>query len=142
MTDEKVFKCDSIRKHRWLMKVEKSITSLWKYAKKVNSWEQLKKILKYLLNSLLKIWLKSIMKEKLSELKKNGDNDWQLQFGNDPKHKSKLAIDFLKKKTRKLILLIGFHTLLILILLKMFRVWYRKSWMERIFRHKQDYLRR
>ena len=38
------------------------------------------------------------MKEKLSELKKHGDNDWQLQFDNDPKHKSKLEIDFLKKK--------------------------------------------
>ena len=35
-----------------------------------------------------------ILKEKLSELKKHGDNDWQLQFDNDPKHKSKLAIDF------------------------------------------------
>ena len=54
-TDEKVFKCDSIRKRRWLLKDEKNITSLRKYAKKVNAWEQLKKVLRYLLNSLLKI---------------------------------------------------------------------------------------
>ena len=39
-----------------------------------------------------------ILKEKLSELKKYEDNDWQLQFYNDPKHKSKLAIDFFKQK--------------------------------------------
>ena len=37
-TDEKVFKCGSIRKRRWLMKDEKNITSLRKYAKKVNAW--------------------------------------------------------------------------------------------------------
>ena len=36
-TDEKVFKCGSIRKHRWLTKDEKYITSLLKYAKKVNA---------------------------------------------------------------------------------------------------------
>ena len=33
-TDEKVFKCGFIRKRRWLMKDEKNITSLRKYAKK------------------------------------------------------------------------------------------------------------
>ena len=63
--------------------------------------EQFKKVLKYLLNSLLKIWIKSIMKEfwrKIIWIEKHGDNDWQLQFDNDPKHKSKLAIDFLKNK--------------------------------------------
>ena len=37
-TDEKVFKCGSNRKHRKLMKDEKNITSLRKYAKKVNAW--------------------------------------------------------------------------------------------------------
>ena len=37
LTDEKVFKCGSIRKRRWLMKDEKNITSLRKYAKKVNA---------------------------------------------------------------------------------------------------------
>ena len=35
-----------------------------------------------------------ILKEKLSELKKHGDNDWQLQFDNNPEHKSRLVIDF------------------------------------------------
>ena len=39
-----------------------------------------------------------ILKEKLSVLIKHGDNDWQLKFDNDLKHKSKLAIDFLKKQ--------------------------------------------
>ena len=39
-----------------------------------------------------------ILKEKLFKLKKHEDNDWQLQFNNDPKHKSKLAIIFLKNK--------------------------------------------
>ena len=39
-TDEKVFKCGSISKRRWLMKDEKNITSLQKYAKKVNAWGQ------------------------------------------------------------------------------------------------------
>ena len=60
-TDEKVFKCGFIRKRRWLMKDEKNITSLRKYAKKVNAWGAIKKVLTYLLNSLLKIWIKSIL---------------------------------------------------------------------------------
>ena len=60
-TNENIFKCDSIRKRRWLMKDEKNITSLRKYAKKVNAWGAIKNVLKYLLNSLLKIWIKSIM---------------------------------------------------------------------------------
>ena len=47
-TDDKVFKCGSIRKLRWLMKDEKNITSLRKYARKINAWEQLKSVKIYL----------------------------------------------------------------------------------------------
>ena len=101
-TDEKVFKCGSIRKRRWLMKDEKNITSLRKYAKKVNAWGAIKKgvkiSLKLFTQNMDKEYYVGILKEKLSELKKHGDNDWQLQFDNDPKHKSKLAIDFFKNK--------------------------------------------
>ena len=43
------------------MKDEKNITSLRKYAKKVNAWGAIKKGVKYHLNSLLKMWIKSIM---------------------------------------------------------------------------------
>ena len=84
------------------MKDEKNITSLRKYAKKVNAWGAIKKgvkiSLKLFTQNMDKEYYVGILKEKLSELKKHGDNDWQLQFDNDPKHKSKLAIDFLKNK--------------------------------------------
>ena len=80
------------------MKDEKNITSLRKYAKKVNVWGAIKKgfkiSLKLFAQNMDKEYYVRILKEKLSELKKHGDNDWQLLFDNDPKHKSKLAIDF------------------------------------------------
>ena len=84
------------------MKDEKNITSLRKYAKKVNAWGAIKKginiSLKLFTQNMDKEYYVGVLKEKLSELKKHRDNDWQLQFDNDPKHKSKLAIDFLKNK--------------------------------------------
>ena len=45
-----------------------------------------------------KKYFERILKENLSELKNHRENDWQLQFDNDPKHRLKLAIDFLKNK--------------------------------------------
>ena len=67
---------------------------------KVNAWWAIKKgviiSLKLFTQNMDKEYYVRILKEKLSELKKHGDNDWQLQFDNDPKHKSKLAIDFFK----------------------------------------------
>ena len=41
-TDEEIFKCDSIRKRRWLLKDENNITKLRKYSKKVNAWAAIK----------------------------------------------------------------------------------------------------
>ena len=60
--------------------------------------EQLKKgikiSLKLFTQNMDKEYYVGVLKELLSELKKHGDNDWQFQFDNDPKHKSKLAINF------------------------------------------------
>ena len=81
---------------------EKNITSQRKYAKKVNAWGAIKKgikiSLKLFTQNMDKEYNVGILKEKLSKLKKHGDNDWQLQFDNNPKHKSKLVINFLKNK--------------------------------------------
>ena len=97
-TDKKVFKYGSVRKRRWLMKDEKNITSLQKYAKKVNAWGTIKKSVKISLKlftqNMDKEYYVGILKEKLSELKNHGDNDWQLQFDNDPNHKSKASNRF------------------------------------------------
>ena len=87
-TDEKVFKWGSIRKRRLLMKDEKNITSLQKYAYKWMHGEQLKKEIKIsfklFTKKMDKEYYVEILKEKLPELKKHGDNDWRLQFENDP----------------------------------------------------------
>ena len=69
-TDQKVFKCGSIRKRRWLMKNEKNITSLRKYAKKVNAWGEIKKgikiSLKLFTQNMDKEYYVGNLKEKLS----------------------------------------------------------------------------
>ena len=36
------------------------------------------------------------MNKKFNEMKKNGGKNWDLQFDNDPKHKSKLVQEYLK----------------------------------------------
>ena len=78
-TDEKVFKCGSIRKRRWLMKDEKNITSRRKYAKNVNAWGAIKKGVKIssklFTQNMDKEYYVRILKEKLSELKKHGYSD-------------------------------------------------------------------
>ena len=42
-----------------------------------------------------------ILTEKFNEMRSIGGKNWELQFDNDPKHKSKLAQGYLKKKMTK-----------------------------------------
>ena len=72
-TDEKVFKNGSIRKRRWLIKDENNITSLRKYAKKMNAWGAIKKgvkiSIKLFSQNMDKEYYIGILKKKLSEFK-------------------------------------------------------------------------
>ena len=40
----------------------------------------------------------SILYKRLKEMNKLGGSDWSLQFDNDPKYQSIIALDYLKKK--------------------------------------------
>ena len=39
-----------------------------------------------------------ILEEKLPKMRKYNNEDWQLKFDNDPKHTSKMALEYLKEK--------------------------------------------
>ena len=61
-----------------------------------------------------------ILTEKFNEIRCiGGKKNWELQFDNDPKYKSKLDQEYLKK--HKIVTLNGLHILQILTLLKIFR---------------------
>ena len=39
-----------------------------------------------------------ILYERLKDINELGGNDWSLKFNNDPKHQSKIVLEYLKKK--------------------------------------------
>ena len=41
-----------------------------------------------------------ILEEKLSKMRKYSNEDWQLQFDNDPKHTSKMVLEYLNEKSK------------------------------------------
>ena len=96
--------------------------------------------LKLFTQNMDKEYYLGILKEKLFELKKHGDNDWRLKFDNDPEHKSKHAIIFLKNKKVDFIDCIVYSS----DLNPIENIWsmIAQELNGRIFRHKQDYLRR
>ena len=83
-----------------MKKGDKNITSPRKYSKKVNCWGAICKggkcSLKLFTQNMDAEFYVKILKEKLNEMRSIGGKNWELQFDNDPKHKSKLAQEYLK----------------------------------------------
>ena len=100
-TDETAFKTGKKKTKRWLKKDEKNITSLRKYSKKVNCWGAICKggkcSLKLFTQNMDAEFYVKILTEKFNEMRSIDGKNWELQFDNDPKHKSKLAQEYLKK---------------------------------------------
>ena len=69
--------------------------------KKVNCWGAICKggkcSLKLFTQNMDAEFYVKILKEKFNEMRSIGGKNWELQFDNDPKHKSKLAQEYLKK---------------------------------------------
>ena len=100
-TDEIAFKTGKKKTKRWMKKGDKNITSPRKYSKKVNCWGAICKggkcSLKLFTQNMDAEFYVKILKEKFNEMRSIGGKNWELQFDNDPKHKSKLAQEYLKK---------------------------------------------
>ena len=87
---------------RWkkTRKDEKNITSIRKYSKKVNCWGAIFKggkcSLKLFTQNMDAEFYVKILTEKFNEMRSMWKKNWELQFDNDPKYKSKLAQEYLK----------------------------------------------
>ena len=80
----------------------KNLTSLRKYSKKKlmhgNNKKGVKISFKRFTKNMDKELYIKILEEKLPKVRKYSNEDWQLQFDNDPKYTSKMALEYLKEK--------------------------------------------
>ena len=94
------------KKRRWMKEGSKNITSIRKHAKKNNWWGWICKggrlSLKLFTNNIDYEFYVNILEEKCLEINyQEYKINRILQFDNYPKHKSKLAMEFIKKKKDK-----------------------------------------
>ena len=100
-TDETAFKTRKKKTKRWMKEGDKNITSPRKYSKKSkllgSHLQRRQMLIKTIHQNMDAEFYVKILKEKFNEMRSIGGKNWELQFDNDPKHKSKLAQEYLKK---------------------------------------------
>ena len=100
-TDETAFKTGKKKTKRWLKKRREKHYIIKKVFKKVNCWGAICKrgkcSLKLFTQNMDAEFYVKILTEKFNEMRSIGGKNWELQFDNDPMHKSKLAQEYLKR---------------------------------------------
>ena len=100
-TDETSFRVGKKKRRCWLLPNIPNYTSIRKLSKKVNAWGAIsmngKVDLHLFVSNLTKEDYVKILKDNLKDIKQIGGKSFVFQWDNDPKYKSKLALEFYEK---------------------------------------------